>query len=189
MDSKSTKSKKAAPVTATSDVPGGAAAMPMEAEIAARTVDNDSDRDTLFHKTFAAGFPYDNGNWDSSGAYDHLANIASTVQDAINLGLRVIGNVEFDGAEPNPQNPEVSTYLRYKAKVVPAHDVSGWTTSPTDVIMAESGDVEPAMKAAEVRNIGQKASDALTDKERGPQRVLDVEAAGAADKNTPVKDS
>lgn len=70
--------------------------------------------------------------------YDHTANKAGVVQEAIQRGLHPRGDVSFDGAAGHDDG--VSTVLTYSVETVPAsvdHHPQD-TTTPRDVIEGEA---------------------------------------------------
>ncbi|MFE1849859.1 hypothetical protein [Streptomyces sp. NPDC059489] len=72
--------------------------------------------------------------------YQHEANRAATVGEAIQRGLHPRGDVSFDGQEEHPDG--VSLTLAYSVETVPAsvdHQPAE-TTTPRDVIDADGGD-------------------------------------------------
>lgn len=70
--------------------------------------------------------------------YQHEANRAGTVNEAIQRGLHPRGKVAFDGAEQHPDG--LSLVLTYSVETVPASvDTSPEdTTTPRDVIEGEA---------------------------------------------------
>lgn len=75
--------------------------------------------------------------WDAAG-YDHTANKAGVVTEAIQRGLHPRGEVSFDGATDHDDG--VSTVLTYSVETVPAsvdHTPQD-TTTPRDVIEGEA---------------------------------------------------
>jgi hypothetical protein len=71
--------------------------------------------------------------WDAEG-YEHTANKAGVVNEAIQRGLHPRGDVSFDGAEGQPDG--VSLSLTYSVETVPASvdHAPEDTTTPRDVI-------------------------------------------------------
>jgi|ERR1041385_5148525 hypothetical protein len=71
--------------------------------------------------------------WDADG-YEHTANKAGVVNEAIQRGLHPRGDVSFDGAEEQPDG--VSLSLTYSVETVPASvdHAPEDTTTPRDVI-------------------------------------------------------
>lgn len=76
--------------------------------------------------------------------YQHEANRAGVVNEAIQRGLHPRGDVRFDGAEGHPDG--LSLVLTYSVETVPAsvdHHPED-TTTPRDVIEADGGDTSDA---------------------------------------------
>ena len=72
--------------------------------------------------------------------YQHEANRAALVGEAIQLGLHPRGDVSFDGSEEHPDG--VSLVLTYSVETVPSSvdDKPEDTTTPRDVIEADGKD-------------------------------------------------
>lgn len=112
-------------------------------EIAARTTDTDEDETRLYRKEFLVGAP-----WDPDYDYaddDHEANAAAVAQDAINAGLRVVGDIVFVGAEdsgtPYGRRGQTCVTLVYEAEAVPAHLVGAGPTPETSDVEGTLADV------------------------------------------------
>jgi hypothetical protein len=72
--------------------------------------------------------------------YQHEANRAGVVNEAIQRGLHPRGDVSFDGQEEHPDG--VSLVLTYSVETIPSsvdHQPED-TTTPRDVIEADGGD-------------------------------------------------
>ncbi|HVL63450.1 MAG TPA: hypothetical protein VM430_18885 [Microbacterium sp.] len=68
---------------------------------------------------------------DFGAGYDHTPNFTGTTQEAVNVGLRVTGDVEYVGSEPHPDGKSV--VLTYRVPVLPAwHE-----DAPVNVIDAQ----------------------------------------------------
>lgn len=55
---------------------------------------------------------------DFGAGYDHTPNFTGTTQEAVNVGLRLTGDVEYVGSEDHPDGKSV--ILTYRAPVLPA---------------------------------------------------------------------
>jgi hypothetical protein len=55
---------------------------------------------------------------DFGAGYDHSPNFTGTTQEAVNVGVRLTGDVEYIGKEDHPDG--VSVILKYRAPVLPA---------------------------------------------------------------------
>jgi len=108
----------------------------MGEEVAERSTDTHEDKATVFVKEFLAAISGDMKD------FDHGPNAQSVVQDAINAGLRVIGDVTFEGADTQDVGfGHVSTVLKYQAPAVPAHMVGAGPTEATSDQAATIADV------------------------------------------------
>lgn len=121
----------------------------VETEIAGRTADEDADQASVYTKQFLLGVPYSDDLEPSDQDHeDHAAVVAS---EAINNGLRVVGDIRYIGAEPSGQlghavksdgTPvEYSTLLTYEADAVPAHLTGAGATIETSDQLATNADV------------------------------------------------
>ena len=90
-----------------------------EQEIAMRSGDVHAAESDKFVRVFSVGT-----NAKQLAGVSHEANASSLVQDAINNGLRIVGDVTFDGAEPDPASPDDRAFLTYSAPAMPAHMLS-----------------------------------------------------------------
>ena len=118
-------------------------------EIAARTADEEDDQADVFTKQFLVAVPYrDDMELSDQDHEDHAAVVAS---EAINNGLRVIGDIRFVSAEPSGQlghamkldgtPAEYSTLLTYEADAVPAHLTGAGPTVETSDQLATNAEV------------------------------------------------
>lgn len=82
---------------------------PAEA-IKAKNIDGDSD--SHYEKTFVLMAR------DFGAGYDHTPNFTGTSQEAVNVGLRLTGDVEYVGKENHPDGESVM--LNYRVPVIPA---------------------------------------------------------------------
>lgn len=91
----------------------------------------------IFTKTFLIAVPHDTADWE---ARDHTAEVAATIQDAINQGLRAVGDVTFDGAESGEKfsHRVDNTLLTYSVECLPAELITGATMTPGDVALGKS---------------------------------------------------
>lgn len=121
-------------------------------EIAARTTDTDEKSTNFYTKKFIVSEPF---NQEQADAFysDNVHQMASVVQDAINVGLRADGDVEYVGAYPH-ETADTAYVVEYRVPVIRARDAEAWTMSPSQMLQAGSG-VEAdahAMVDAQVKN-------------------------------------
>lgn len=77
-----------------------------------RSKNIDGDSSTRFEKQFVLLAR------DFGAGYDHSPNFTGTTQEAVNIGLRLTGDVEYKGKDDHPDGESV--ILRYSAPVLPA---------------------------------------------------------------------
>jgi hypothetical protein len=102
-----------------------------ETEVAERTADGSDG--TRFVKEFVVLA----ARWNDED-YQHEANRAGVVNEAIQRGLHPRGDVSFDGGEQHPDG--LSLVLTYSVETIPAsvdHNPAD-TTTPRDVIEGEA---------------------------------------------------
>jgi len=85
----------------------------------------DGDSSTHYEKMFVLP------KRDFGAGYDHSPNFTGTTQEAVNVGLRLTGEVEYVGSEPHPDGQSV--YLKYRVPVLPADHPD----APVNVIDAQ----------------------------------------------------
>ena len=94
-----------------------------EEEVAMRSGDVTESKSKRFVKVYRVGT-----NAKQLVGVDHEANASDLVQSAINNGLRIVGDVTFDGAEEDPAGPgrrdQEYSLLTYSAPAMPAHMLS-----------------------------------------------------------------